>query len=116
MSKHPDSYGQLKGNEGFVQRMKQKEAEISKRKLFFIPKDQLSKYENQLKDGDIVGLTTSVEGLDITHVGIIVHKNNRVHLMHASSVEMKVIISEQTLEDYLMGRKSVTGIMVARPL
>ena len=116
MSTHPDSYGQLKGNEGFVQRIKQREAEISKRKLFFVPKDQLSKYENQLKDGDIVGLTTSVEGLDITHVGIIVRKNNRVHLMHASSVEMKVIISEQTLEDYLMGRKSVTGIMVARPL
>lgn len=116
MSTHPDSYKQLENNEKFVKQIQQKEAEISKRKMFYLPKDQLSKYESQLKDGDIIGLTTSVKGLDITHVGIIVHVNGRVHLMHASSVEMKVIISDKTLETYLNGRKTVTGIMVARPL
>ncbi|HPF51909.1 MAG TPA: DUF1460 domain-containing protein [Draconibacterium sp.] len=116
MSTHPDSYKQLEGNQEFVKLIKQKEAEISLRKMFYLPKDQISKYESQLQDGDIVGLTTSVEGLDITHVGIIVHVNGQVHLMHASSKEMKVIISDQTLEDYLNGRSSVSGIMVARPL
>ena len=116
MSTHPDIYPQLKDNEQFVQLIKEKETEISARKMYYLPKEDLSKYEDQLKDGDIVGLTTSVEGLDITHVGIIVHVKGRVHLMHASSKEMKVIISDQTLEDYLNGRSSVTGIMVARPI
>jgi len=116
MSTHPDSYKQLEGNEEFVKLIKQKEAEISLRKMFYLPKDQLAKYESQLQDGDIVGLTTTVDGLDITHVGIIVHVHGRVHLMHASSKELKVIISDQTLEDYLNGRSTVNGIMVARPL
>ena len=116
MSTHPDSYPQLKDNKDFVQKLKKKEAEISARKMYFLPKEKLAEYESQLRDGDIVGLTTSVPGLDITHVGIIVHVGDRVHLMHASSNEMKVIISEQPLEEYLKGRNSVTGIMVARPL
>jgi len=116
MSTHPDSYPQLKDNAPFVQRLKASEEEISSRKMYFIPKEEIGKYESQLHDGDIVGLTTSVKGLDITHVGIIVHVNGRVHLMHASSKEMKVVVSEQTLFDYLAGRDSVTGIMVARPL
>lgn len=116
MSTHPDSYPQLKDNEEFVRLLKEQESEISQRKMFYLPKEKLSEYEEQLKDGDIVGLTTSVDGLDITHVGIIVHIGNRVHLMHASSKEMKVIVSDQPLEDYLNGRNSVTGIMLARPL
>lgn len=116
MSTHPDSYPQLIDNEKDVKVLKAKEEEISARKMYFLPKEDLSKYESQLNDGDIVGLTTSVAGLDITHVGIIVHVNGLVHLMHASLNEMKVIISEQSLEEYLKGRNSVTGIMVARPV
>jgi hypothetical protein len=36
--------------------------------------------------------------------------------MHASSLAEEVVVSEGTLEDYLLGSKSATGIMVARPL
>lgn len=116
MSTHPDSYKQLKNNTAFQQQLVQQEKDISKRKTYFLPKEKLGEFESKLKDGDIVGITTSVSGLDITHVGIIVMKNRKAHLMHASSKAEKVIISENTLREYLMGRKSATGIMVVRPL
>lgn len=116
MSKHPDSYKQLKSNDEHVSKLSEKEQEISRRTMFFIPKEKLPKFESKLQEGDIVGLTTSVKGLDITHVGIIVKQKKRVHLMHASSKAEEVIVSEETLHEYLMERKSVTGVMVARPI
>ncbi|WP_346857342.1 N-acetylmuramoyl-L-alanine amidase-like domain-containing protein [uncultured Draconibacterium sp.] len=115
MSTHPDSYKQLETNPGFVSPLKKTEAEISSRKMFFIPKDKIAGFEKQMHEGDIIGLTTSIKGLDITHVGILVKKNERIHLMHASSKAEKVVISENTLEEYLAGRKTVNGIMVVRP-
>uniref|UniRef100_UPI0032168FB7 N-acetylmuramoyl-L-alanine amidase-like domain-containing protein n=1 Tax=uncultured Draconibacterium sp. TaxID=1573823 RepID=UPI0032168FB7 len=116
MSSHPDSYKQLKLHNNLIPVLAEKEEEISGRQMFYIPKNSVSKFESKIKDGDIVGITTSVEGLDITHVGIIINKNGRVHLMHASSVAEKVILSENTLEDYLAERKSATGIMIVRPI
>lgn len=115
MSSHPDSYKQLKENAVFVSALRKQEQVISSRKYFYIPKDKLSKFENQYQEGDIIGITTGIDGLDITHVGILVKKNHRIHLMHASSKAEKVVVSENTLEDYLLNRKSATGIMIARP-
>ncbi|WP_340112928.1 N-acetylmuramoyl-L-alanine amidase-like domain-containing protein [Maribellus mangrovi] len=116
MSTHPDSYPQLKSNKDFVDALAKKEKEISKRKMFYIPEDQISGHETQLKAGDIVGITTSIAGLDMSHVGILVRINGRIHLMHASSSAKKVVISKNTLEDYLRAGKSTTGIAVVRPL
>ncbi|WP_167618823.1 N-acetylmuramoyl-L-alanine amidase-like domain-containing protein [Maribellus sediminis] len=116
MSTHPGSYKQLEGNKEFVQMLSAEEKEINKREMFFIPEDEVAKYEVQLKPGDIVGICTSIKGLDISHVGILVSKNNRIYLMHASSSGEKVMISDSTLEDYLKVGKSTIGIMVARPI
>jgi hypothetical protein len=116
MSTHPDSYDKLKNNPTFVEKIAEQEKEISARKMFFLPKEKLDVFEDQLNEGDIIGITTSIAGLDITHVGIIVKMNGKVHLMHASSKAEKVIISDNTLQEYLMGRKSATGIMLVRPI
>jgi hypothetical protein len=116
MSTHPDSYPQLKNNPGFVSEFKKQEEEISSRITFYIPKEKIAKVEDKLMDGDIVGITTNIKGLDISHVGLLVRKAGRIHLMHASSRAKKVIISDNTLEEYLAASKSATGIMVARPL
>ena len=116
MSTHPGSYKQLESNPGFVNDLSEKEKEISNRQMYYLPKQKLSEYEHELREGDIVGITTSIEGLDITHVGILVEHDGRIHLMHASSAAEKVVISEEPLEDYLNAGSKVTGIMVARPL
>lgn len=116
MSTHPESYKQLTDSAGFIPVIVQQEKEISGRKMYYIPKDQIAGVEKQLTDGDIAGITTNVKGLDIQHVTILIHKGGRIHLLHGSSSAGKVVISEQTLEDYLKDNKSATGIMVARPL
>ena len=115
MSTHPGSYFQLKDS-SLIREISEIEREISARKMFYIPKDRISEFENRFQDGDIAGITTKVKGLDIMHVVILVRKDGRVHLLHASATAMKVIVSEETLEDYLKNSKSATGIMVARPL
>ncbi len=116
MSKHPSSYKQLEGNTAFIEKMQTKEKEISSRKMYFIPKEEIKSFEPKLKEGDIIGLTTSVAGLDVTHVGILLRINGRIHLMHASSKAKEVVISENTLDDYLKNSSSATGIMVTRPM
>lgn len=115
MSTHPDSYKQLKTNRHFSSLIAKKETEINDRTMCFIPKNKVTEIEHKLKEGDIIGISTSIKGLDISHVGILVKKNGRIHLLHASSKVEKVIVSENTLEDYLNKQKSATGILVVRP-
>jgi hypothetical protein len=116
MSTHPDSYRQLKDSSKLLTIIVQKESDINSRQHFYIPEEKLAEVEDQLMDGDIVGITTSIEGLDISHMGILVRKAGRIHLLHASSAAEKVVLSDETLEEYLLSSKSATGIMVARPL
>ena len=116
MSTHPGSYSQLKASTQLVEEMISIENNINSRQYHYIPEESLSRYEVSLKDGDIVGLTTGIDGLDVSHMGIIVRRNDRAHLLHASLTAKKVVLSEETLEEYLKNSKSVTGIIVARPL
>ncbi|MCK5134671.1 MAG: DUF1460 domain-containing protein [Bacteroidales bacterium] len=116
MSTHPDSYRQLKESAPLVKIIAEQEQEISAREMFFIPESSIAEVENKLMDGDIVGITTGMEGIAISHVGILIRDAGRIHLMHASSKAEKVVVSEKTLEEYLLNSKSATGIMVVRPL
>lgn len=116
MSKHPESYKQLKENTALLPVIVNQENIISKRKMHYIPEDQINKFEESLKDGDIAGITTNIKGMDIQHVVILMRKNGKIHMLHASQTAGKVLISDETLEDYLLKSKSATGIMVARPI
>jgi hypothetical protein len=115
MSSHPDSYPVLKDHPELVPVLAEQEKTISERHYFFLKKEDVSFNEDKLNEGDIVGLTTTIAGLDMTHVGILVKQNGRIHLLHASSALGKVVISEEPLSDLLMNKKSYTGIMIARP-
>ena len=116
MSTHPENYAQLKNNTELVKVIKDQEETISQRDYYYIPENRIAKFEDKLMDGDIVGITTKIKGIGISHVGILVKKDGRTHLMHASSKAKKVVISEKTLEEYLLDSKLATGIMIARPL
>jgi len=115
MSTHPKSYVQLKDST-LIPVIAGQEQEISKRKMYFIPEEKIAAFEISLKDGDIAGITTSIKGMDISHVVILQRVAGRMHILHASQTANKVILSEETLEEYLKNSKSATGIMVARPL
>lgn len=117
MSTHVDSYKQLKENPKFVKEISNIERQISTRKYFFIPQEEIALIESKIQSGDIIGITTNVEGLDIAHTGIAIRMDNgRIHLMHSPNVGYKVQITEKPLADYIKGNKKQTGIMVLRPI
>jgi hypothetical protein len=116
MSTHPGSYRQLKDSISLVDRIAIQEKEISSRKMSYIPETRIAKVESKLMDGDIAGITTEIEGIAIQHVVILIRQEGRIHIMHASSKAERVVVSDFTLEEYLLNSKSASGIMLARPL
>jgi len=116
MSTHPDSYRQLKDSIPLVEAIAAQEKLISARQMFYVPETRIAEVESKLMDGDIAGITTSIDGIAMQHVVILVRIEGRIHLMHASSKGEKVVVSENTLEDYLLNNKTASGIMLARPL
>jgi N-acetylmuramoyl-L-alanine amidase-like len=114
MSTHPASYKQL-ANDKNLEKIRGVETAINSRHHYYIPKDRLGSLEEKIEAGDIIGITTSVEGLDIGHTGIAIRTNGVLRYLHAPLSKGKVQISEQSLVEYLHGSKQ-TGVMVARPL
>jgi len=113
MTTNPDLYPPLKNGTN-LRRMKSVERMISRRCLFFIPKKAVRRFEDRIRDGDLIAITTNTEGLDVQHVGLAARVKNRIHLLHASSIEGKVVLSKKTLYGYLMQSRTRSGIMVAR--
>jgi len=113
MSGHPESYKQLV-NKQFVEQIKQYESTVSAYKLKFVPKSKINEVAKFIKDGDMIALTTTFQGMDVSHVTIAAWKNGQLHFIHASSGEKKVVLSDKTLYDYLAGKKNNDGILVAR--
>ena len=83
-------------------------------KLCYIPKEQLKNYETNFQNDDIIAITTHIQGLDVAHTGVALVQNGRVYLLHASSEAKKVIVSNETLHDYLARRKNHSGVIIAR--
>jgi hypothetical protein len=116
MSTHPQSYRQIRESEAVLKAIQEQEQEISKRTTYYLPKGKVASISDSLQDGDIIGTTTDIEGIDTSHTGILVRKNDKLYFMHAPLSGKKVQISEKEFHDYLAANKRQTGIMVARPL
>mgnify|MGYP001588080526 FL=1 len=116
MSTHPDSYRQIKGNPGFLKTIQEQEKEMNSRETYHIPKNLVSGISDKLNNGDIIGITTDMEGLDTSHTGVVMRQNGAAYFLHAPLASKKVTISEKPLAEYLAGNKKQIGIMVARPL
>ena len=117
MSTHPNSYKQLKENPDLIPIIRKQEEEISLREYYYIPKNDFKSKENFIISGDIIAITTTVEGLGIGHIGIAIKmEDGRIHLLHAPNVNTKVQITEEPLADYLMKYKRHSGVIVLRVL
>ena len=115
MSENPQYYKQLKENPAFIHVIKKQEEQINKREYYYIPKSKIKLVEKNIRNGDLIAITTSDKGLDIGHVGIAVEmKDRRIHFMHAPIVGSKVQITEIPLSDYVNKIKKDTGIIVLR--
>jgi Protein of unknown function (DUF1460) len=116
MSSHPDSYAVLKVHPELIPSLADQEKQLSSVNFYYFPKSNPENLLRNLKHGDIIGLTSSVDGLDINHVGIIIWKDDQFHLLHEPLSAGKVVISEGPITDFLQPASKNTGIMIARPI
>lgn len=116
MTTHTSSYKQLEGNSEYINEMESVEANMNKRALYYIRKNDVDEYYDKLQTGDIIATTTNIDGLDVTHTGFIYKEDGRTKFMHASITKGEIVISKEELKEYLKGNKKQTGIIVARPL
>lgn len=117
MSTHPESYPALKNNPDFVSKIAENEKQISHLVFKYVPKNKVDKVNHYIRTGDIIAITTNIAGLDFSHLGFaIVDGDEIVLLLHASSTFKKVMLSNDSLFDYLAGVKRHSGIVIVRPL
>lgn len=116
MSSHPDKYKQLAADSSLVSLIREKEDELNRHAFYFIPKEKISTLQNQIRNGDIICFTTSIKGLDISHMGYAYWDKGELTFIHASTVARKVIVNPDPLTRYIHGVRLNTGILVVRPL
>ncbi len=114
MSTHRQAYAGLADGSAFAAVLGVEE-QLNRGQRSYIPKNKLAEISDQLKAGDIIAITTGIKGLDVVHVGLAIFKKGQLHLLHASSDGKKVMISPNSLADYLADKRSQSGIMVFRP-
>ncbi len=117
MSTHPEDYPVLKSNPELIPDIAEQEKELSVTDFYYFPKKDPENLLKNLKHGDIIALTASIESkVDINHVGLIVLKDGVFHLLHASLSGNKVILSEGSVTDFIQPESKNSGIMIARPI
>lgn len=115
MSRHREAYPALKDSAEY-ERIKSAEVGYRSHRFPYIKSSSLMGKNGtaNLKEGDIVALTTKTPGLDVNHMGIIVMEKDGPHLLHASSKAGKVVIDKLNLSDYLRKAHQITGLRVIR--
>jgi len=117
MSENPQKYTHLANDSIAVQQMALIEKAINARNNYwYIPKKEIAQRQSLIKNGDIICFTTSISGLDISHLGIAYWNKRQLTFIHASSSAKKVIVNPQSLIDYCSMIQTCTGIMVLRPV
>lgn len=111
MSTHRRSYRGIKD----WSLIEEREALISQGATYYYPLSKLAHYEQVAQTGDIVALVTAVEGLDVSHVGII-HVTDGVLKMSHASTTFEGVVLRQDLRVYLDHRTTITGLVVFRPV
>lgn len=67
---------------------------------------------DSLHIGDYMGIYTDTDGLDVSHVGIIIKENDKPYLRHASSTPALRRVTDQPFGDYI---REKPGAVVFRP-
>lgn len=116
MSTHPESYPVLKAHPELIPLIAEQEKQLSSTEFYYFPKNNPENLLKSLHHGDIIGLTSGIDGIDINHVGIIIRKDNQFHLLHASLSGQKVVLSEGPVTDFTKPESKNSGIMIARPV
>ena len=115
MSKHRDLYPALADEDTF-QAIRNVERGYTNHRFPFLKMEwtNMKKLVKDLQEGDIIGIVTKIEGLDIQHMGVVVMVNDEPYLLNASSAGKKVQIEKENLMEYMRHSKNAIGVRVFR--
>lgn len=83
------------------------------RTINYIPSEDInSSVLQKLKTGDYAGIYSSIKGLDVSHVGIIIRDRDTFSLRHASSDRRFRKVVDQELQEYIL---ATPGLIILRP-
>lgn len=114
MSQHWQSYPQLFSNYNY-HCIQQVESHLNRLAVNYIPQDKISTIYDRVQPGDIIATATDIDGLDVTHTGLVYkYPDGRIGFIHASpSGEVKI---SPDLQSYVQAVEGQIGIIVARPI
>lgn len=102
-----------------IEKIKKTEEALSEQTTKFFSCNTLAKLDldQLLQDGDIIGFTSNIDGLDVNHVAFALKENTRWTFLNATSVNKKEVeVYKGDLVEYCSRVKANTGIVLARPL
>ena len=84
-----------------------------KRKIQYIPLDAIDdEMVSKLISGDYIGIYSNQDGLDVSHVGIIIKEGDKVYFRHASSSKGNRKVVDEDFMSYISDKP---GIIILRP-
>ncbi len=119
MSDHTAAYPMLRGDTMAQRLIRKYERQDSGETVGYIPKSKVAggkdgELGTAIRDGDILALVTSKDGLDTSHIGIAVWRDGRLHLLNASQIHKKVVLEPMTLHEYMQKHPTQLGVRVIR--
>lgn len=115
MSTHRKLYPAFATDNWVWSQIQKMETSLESKPIYHISRGQFLANQKLVKDGDIIAFTSSVEGLDVNHEGFAIWDNGKLKLLHASLEKKKVIISSETIYEYLVRIGKHAGVMILRP-
>ena len=83
------------------------------REIICIPSDSIDdSVLSNLRTGDYAGIYSPFKGLDVSHTGIIIKRENSLYLRHASYQREYQKVVDQDFKDYMTGKP---GMIILRP-
>ena len=100
----------MNANDEQLEQLRQMEKDLSQQHYCRLPKEDVS----HVQENDIIAFCSSGKGIDVYHVGFVISIKGKLHLLHASSTQKKVVVSEQDLLHYMAGIKRFSGYRILR--
>lgn len=85
---------------------------VVEREIAYIPSEAIDEdILKKMNTGDYAGIYTDLDGLDVSHTGIIIKKKDKVYLRHASSKDINRKVVDDDLVEYFSNKP---GIIIYR--
>ena len=80
----------------------------------YVPIASLARAAQKLRSGDIFALVTSVDGLDVTHTGLLERSGKHLNAIHAAP--KRGVMRSQDFVRYAASVDDVVGVSILRPV